>query len=217
VKIRFCEYPDDLLYDVEAGTWARREEGERFRVGVTPALSWTSGGLSSVSFKVVGEPVRMGTGLGSIEGPRHFDLVRAPFDCVLEGTNQPLLSTPRLVNKDPYGEGWFAMVRRTGEESILVPLKDAQAKIAESLDRLGVRCFDHFPDIEVIAVGAECSAALSQLDGALEKAEKGSIAHVVSDDPAGREEMKAWEKRTGNKLVESRAEGTLNHFIVEKS
>ena len=216
LKIGSCEYPDGLLYDVEAGTWARKER-ELVKIGIAPHLSWISGGFTSVSMKTVGTEVQNGKSLGSIEGPRHFDVVRAPFDCVIKGVNSALHSSPRLVNKDPFGEGWFAIIEQTAPASRVLPLTEATESLRTLVEHLKVRCFAEFPDSEMFEIGVECSAVLVKLNEEIAKRERGWVAHIVSDDPTADIEMTRWEDQTENKVVETRREGNLQHFIVRKS
>lgn len=216
MNISGCEYPDQLLYDPDAGTWARKEQ-DVFRIGVAPTLSWISGGLTSVSFKAPNSKVTIGQSLGSVEGPKHFDVVRAPFDCVIVETNPRLLSEPKLANKDPYVEGWFAVIQQTGAESRLLPIDQAAEAIKANIASLGVRCFAEFPDVEMFEIGTECSAVIVKLDEVMGAAQAGAAVHLVSDDPTSEIELARWEMDTGNRVVESRTEANLHHFVIRKS
>ena len=216
MKIEGCEYPDFLLYDVDAGTWARRE-GNLFRIGTAPHLSWISGGFTSVSFKPVGTHIAEGKSLGSVEGPRHFDVVRAPFDCIIRDVNSALSSDPRLADKDPFGQGWFAVIEQTATSSKLQSLAEATDSLVSAVKRLGVRCYSELPDSEIFEIGVECSAVLVRLNEEIARWKPGWVAHVISDDPTADIEMTRWAEQTGNKIVETRHEGQLHHFIVKKS
>jgi glycine cleavage system H lipoate-binding protein/TusA-related sulfurtransferase len=216
LKIDGCEYPESLLYDVEAWTWARKN-GNDCKIGIAPHLGWISGGFTSVSFKGVGYRAEMGKTLGSVEGPRHFDVVRAPFDCVIKETNSALELTPKLANKDPFGEGWYMVVEQTGSASRLQGFPGVADSLASVVKRLGVRCFSEFPDAEMFEIGTECSAVLVQLNERIARQMAGWVVHIVSDDPTADIEMTRWAEQTGNKLLEVRREGNLHHFIVKKS
>ncbi|MDV3243949.1 MAG: sulfurtransferase TusA family protein [Nitrososphaerales archaeon] len=216
MKIGDCEYPDALLYDAEAGTWAKEERG-RFRLGLAPHLSWISGGFTSISFKSAGSRVGAGKSLGSVEGPRHFDVIRSPFDCIISEVNKKLLTNPRLANKDPFGAGWFIVVERFGGPSRLKDLAGAADSIYVIVRQLGVHCFAEFPDAEMFEIGVECSAVLVRLNEQLERSSSGTVVHIVSDDPTSDVEMARWQDQTGNAVLESRREGGLHHFIVKKS
>ena len=216
MKVGGCEYKDDVLYDPEYGTWGRLE-GSLWKVGVTPLVSWLSGGLTVVSIKPEGSRIAERNSLASVEGPRHFDVVRAPFECIVRKPNEELKEKPRTINRDPFGAGWLALVEKTGRYSRLRPLRDATPTIEESHRSMRVRCFAAFPDVELYEVGAECSVVLSRLDEELAKSSRGTVVHLVSDDPTAEIEMVRWQDRTGNSLLDVRSEGALRHFIVKKS
>lgn len=215
MKIETCEFPDALLYDVDAGTWVRKDDTD-YTIGVTPVLAWLSGGFTSISIKDTGSVIGIGKGLGSIEGPRHFDLMRAPFDCTIKEVNSRL-SDPSLASKDSFGAGWIALLRRTGETTRLSTLQEASGLLGALIRRLGVRCFSRFPDLEMYEIQTECSAVIVKLNEIMSKSRSGTVVHLVSDDPTSDIEMVRWGDMSGNKVVESRNEGALHHFIVEKS
>jgi glycine cleavage system H protein len=216
LRIGSCEYPDSLLYDVEAGTWTKKE-GTEFMIGIAPHLNWISGGFNAVSFKPVGSHVDGGRSVGSVDGSKHFDVVRAPFNCVIKEVNRRLLIEPKLANRDPFGEGWFALLEKTGEESRLVALPSAAGPISAIVSRLGVHCYAEFPDAEMYEIGVECSAALVNLSGLMARSSPGIVVHMVTDDPTSSIEMARWADQTGNKVVEASQDGNLHHFIVKKA
>ena len=213
-----CRFADDVVYDVEHNTWARFE-GDVATVGVNTILAWMAGGLTSVSFKQVGTAVDRGQGLGSIEGPRHFDTVRAPVTGRILEVNELLAGNPRLLNHDPYTRGWFAKVESTKpeERAALRPASMARADLQAKIKEMRVRCFAEFPDQEMFEIGTECSAVLVRLDELFASSPRGTVVHLVSDDPTSEIEMIRWTERTGNELLETRREGTLVHFIVKKT
>jgi len=216
MRLGDCEYRDELLYDPDAGTWAI-PQGGLWKVGVTPLICWLSGGFTSVSLKKVGLQIAEGRVLGSVEGPTHFEVVRAPFECIIREINPRPPSDPRIVNRDPFGRGWLALLEKTGGRSRLLPLGKAAPAIEEKLHSLRVHCFTEFPDMEMYEIGVECSAVLVKLNELFARSPLGTIAHIVSDDPTAEIEMSRWGDQTGNALVEVRTEGALHHFLVKKS
>lgn len=215
MRIVGCEYPESLLYDGEGTIWAKQERST-YRIGIAPALAWLSGGFTSVSFKPDGMRVPKGSSLGGVEGPRHFDVVRAPFDCLLVEANRELLVSPKLLSKDPYGSGWFVLLEPLGPTTSLKPLAEVAGPIEARLKELKVRCFAEFPDREMFEIGVECSAVLVQLNDLLSTSRSGTVVHVVSDDPTAQIEIERWREQTGNFLLESFREGSIHHFIVKK-
>jgi glycine cleavage system H lipoate-binding protein/TusA-related sulfurtransferase len=218
MRIDHCEFPDDLLYDVANGTWVRREPGA-LKVGITSLLSWASGTFSTVSFKQVGTVLKRGEGAGSVEGPMHFDIVRAPVSGTISRTNKALIDEPKLLNKDPYGLGWFMEIRleKPSELSLLQRLPADEPVIAARIRELRVHCFAEFPDHKMFEIGVECSAVLIKLNELLDRSPSATVVHVVTDDSTAPIEMVRWSDQTGNEIVESRKEGNLYHFIAKKA
>ncbi len=217
MKIDHCDFPDDLLYDVANGTWGRLGSGV-LRVGITCLPSWSSGIFSTVTFKDIGTDLKKGQVAGSVEGPRHFDVVRAPVSGTICRTNEALIEEPKLLNKDPYRSGWFMEVKLGDprELSLLQTLPADQPMIAARIRELRVHCFEEFPDHEMFEIGVECSAVLVRLNELFNRSPSGTVVHIVSDDSTAPIEMTRWSDQTGNKVVESRKEGNLYHFIAKR-
>lgn len=218
MKILGCEFPDSLLYDVPNSTWVRREK-DLVRVGVTSVIAWSSGTFSTVSLGHVGQQTRKGGIIGSVEGSKHFDVVRSPVAGTISEVNHALESTPRLLNSEPYDRGWFAELEPSdlGELDALGRLPGSARRIEDVLRTRGARCFARFPDLELFEIGVECAAVFVQLNQTLAGTEPGTVVHVVSDDPTAEVEMERWANETKNELLESRAEGNIRHFIVTKA
>jgi len=188
------------------------------RVGVTTLLSWSMGSVSTATPKESGTVVSRGEPIGSLEGSRHFDVVRSPVSGRITRTNARLNAEPELVNKEPYGEGWFAEVKveNRDELRLLGTLPDAQPLISQQVRERHVRCFAAFPDYELFDIGVECAAVLVKLNELLANSQAGAVVHVVSDDITAEIEMQRWADQTGNAVLESRKEALFYHFIVKK-
>jgi glycine cleavage system H lipoate-binding protein/TusA-related sulfurtransferase len=218
LKIDHCDFPDDLLYDVEQGTWAM-PHANMVRVGITSILSWSFGVFSSVAFRNIGTILRRGQVVGTMEGSRHFDVFRSPLSGILAAVNQRIVEEPGVLNKDPYGNGWFAEIRieNQGELSSLQKLPDVEQRIAEMLKERNVHCYAEFPDFQMFDMGVECQAVLVQLNDVMKRSTPGTVVLVVSDDKTAEIEMQRWSDQTGNPIVDERREGNLYHFVVRKS
>jgi glycine cleavage system H lipoate-binding protein/TusA-related sulfurtransferase len=217
LRIEHCEYPDGLLYDVEQGTWAE-PRGDVIRVGITSLLSFSFGVFSAVTFRSIGMPLGRGQVMGTMEGARHFDVFRSPVAGTLSAVNERLVEEPWLLNRDPYGEGWFAEIRVAGEEETrsLGRLPEAKPRIAQLLKERHVHCYAAFPDFEIFDTGVECQAVLAKLNDLIGRSTPGTVVLVVSDDSSADIEMERWSDQTGNSIVDRRKEGNLFHFVVRK-
>jgi glycine cleavage system H protein len=216
-KIKNCLFAEDVLYDVERNVWARLD-GKKAAVGVDTVLAWLSGPLTSVSFKEVGTLVERGKSLGSTEGPRHFDTVRSPLTGRIVEVNSALRSDPGLLNRDPYGKGWFVKleVQKPEEEKSLLGIAPAKPHLERKVEEFKVRCFAAFPDYEMYEIGSECAGVLVKLDELISRSPKGTVVHLVSDDVTAEVELIAWSDRTHQEVLETRKEGNLFHFIIKK-
>lgn len=217
-KIKNCPFADDVLYDVETNVWVRYD-GDQAVIGVNSILAWLSGPLTSVSFKPVGTLVGRGISLGAVEGPRHFDTVRSPITGRMTEVNLALKGDPKLLNRDPYGKGWFAMVApvKPDEKRGLLQISDAREALERKIGELRVRCFAAFPDYEMFEIGSECAGVLVKLDELISRSPRGTVVHLVSDDVTAEIELIAWSDRTHQEVLETRREGNLFHFIIEKT
>jgi len=217
LKIDHCEFPDRLLYDVEQGTWVD-QRGDVIRVGITSLLSWSFGVFSAITFRSMGMDLVRGQVMGTLEGSRHFDVFRSPTSGTLSAVNERLIEEPGLLNKDPYGEAWFAEIRVkvNSELGTLERLPQAEHRIAELLKERHVHCFAAFPDFEIVDTGVECQAVLSKLNDLLGRSTPGTVVHVVSDDSSAEIEMQRWSDQTGNSILDVQKEGRIFHYIVRK-
>ena len=217
MKINHCEFPDALLYDVEQGIWVERKE-DVVRVGITSLLSWSFGIFSAITFRGIGMALNRGQVMGTMEGSRHFDVFRSPVAGTLSAVNGRLVEEPWLLNRDPYGEAWFAEIKIKGQTELknLEKLPQAKPRIAQLLRERNIRCFAAFPDFEMFDTGIECQALLVKLNELLGRSTPGTVVHVVSDDGTAEIEMQRWADQTGNSVVDQRKEGKIYHFIVRK-
>ena len=116
------QYPDDLKY-AENHEWARAE-GERVRMGISDYAQDALGDVVYVEPPQVGATVSQGDAFAEVESTKSVSDVYAPVSGTVVEVNTALEDTPELVNSDPYGEGWFAVIEAT-DLSELDALKDA--------------------------------------------------------------------------------------------
>lgn len=116
------QYPDDLKY-AENHEWARLE-GERVRMGISDYAQDALGDVVYVEVPEVGATVNQGDAFAEVESTKSVSDVYAPVSGTIVEVNGALDDTPELVNTDPYGEGWFAVIEAT-DLSELASLKDA--------------------------------------------------------------------------------------------
>jgi glycine cleavage system H protein len=102
------QYPDDLKY-AENHEWAR-VEGDRVRMGISDYAQDALGDVVYVELPEVGSSLSQGDAFAEVESTKSVADVYAPVSGTVVEVNSVLEETPELVNSDPYGEGWFALI-----------------------------------------------------------------------------------------------------------
>ena len=98
----------DRLYTAE-GVWAL-EEGDRIRIGVTDFLQQRSGDVAFAEVRAEGRAVATGDEVATIETIKANVEVISPVSGAIAEVNQALAMTPEVINQDPYGDGWLAVI-----------------------------------------------------------------------------------------------------------
>lgn len=98
----------DRLYSTE-GVWALAV-GERVRVGLTDFLQQRSGDVAFVEVQQAGRTVATGDEVAMVETIKANVEVPSPVAGLVAEANPALERTPEVINQDPYGEGWLAVI-----------------------------------------------------------------------------------------------------------
>jgi len=219
LQIDHCEFPDDVLYDIENNVWIKLDDKKHARIGITSVHAALAGKLKQVMFKPTNVFMQAGQAVATIESVRYFGAVRTPLTARLIEVNPALEKNPKLANDFPYTDGWFVHIepmKLAQEMGTLVDPRSAEERIRTQIRELRVRCFTAFPDHEMWEIGVECAAVLIRLNDLMERSSLNEVVHVISDDPTADIEMVRWSDETGQQVLESRREGKLMHFIVRK-
>ncbi len=119
------EYPQELRYTSEH-EWAAVEEGGRVRVGITDFAQDALGDVVYVDVPDEGTEVRAGEAFGEVESTKSVSDVFSPVSGRVVERNTALADQPELINQDPYGEGWVAVIEMS-DPAELDELMDAEA------------------------------------------------------------------------------------------
>ena len=145
-NIRGCNLPEDLYYLIEKHVWARPMDGGIVRVGMTSVAGKLSGGkLAAITVKAknIGQEVKQGKSVATLESSKFVGPVPAPVTGILQRANEKLEADPNIAIADPYGEGWIAEMKASnwdGEKGMLVTGADGLAKYQAKLEADGVSC-----------------------------------------------------------------------------
>jgi glycine cleavage system H protein len=117
-------YPEDLSY-ASNHEWVRTEGGNA-RMGISDFAQDALGDVVYVELPELGATVAAGDVFAEVESTKSTSDVYAPVSGTIMEVNSALEDTPELVNSDPYGEGWFAVIEMN-DPGELEALKDAAA------------------------------------------------------------------------------------------
>lgn len=101
-------YPDDLRYNKEH-EWVRREDG-RARIGISHYAQDELGDVVFVDLPQEGSNVQVGEAFAAVESVKAVSDIFAPVSGRVVEVNEALLDNPELINEDPYGAGWIAVI-----------------------------------------------------------------------------------------------------------
>ena len=103
----------DRLYSAE-GLWVLAEGAGRVRVGLADFPQQRAGDVAFAEVRSPGTVLAAGDELGTIETIK----VNVSLPCPVAGTvrevNPALETGPEVINKEPYGAGWLAVIETAG-------------------------------------------------------------------------------------------------------
>jgi glycine cleavage system H protein len=108
VKINGNEFPEDLYYHKDH-MWVKIEEGIA-RVGYNDWAQEAAGKLVNLNTRKVGRSVKAGKTLGTVESGKWVGPLKTPLTGEITDLNDEVLKTPSIINDDPYGKGWVAVI-----------------------------------------------------------------------------------------------------------
>jgi TusA-related sulfurtransferase len=73
------------------------------------------------------------------------------------------------------------------------------------------------PDRVLDTRGQFCPAPVLRARAEIDHLESGQVLQVIASDPASREDITRWAKRTGHQLLELREQGGELTFLIRKS
>jgi len=119
-------FATDRYYHPE-GVWALPEEDNRVRIGLSDFAQQSNGDVAFAEVKPVGTAVAFGEEVASIETIKANVFVPAPVSGTVVEVNPALEVRPEVINEDPYGEGWLAVIAADDWEADRARLLDAKA------------------------------------------------------------------------------------------
>ena len=118
----------DRLYSPD-GVWAQ-SQGDRVRIGLTDYLQQRGGDVAFVHVKPVGTKLAGGDELAELETIKMNQSLFSPLGGTVAEVNTNLDQTPEIINEDPYGKGWLAVIETADWENERAKLLDPDAYLS---------------------------------------------------------------------------------------
>lgn len=115
--------PEELYY-TRTHEWARKENGN-LRVGITDYAQQEITEVVHVELPSLGLKVKKGDAIAVVESVKAAFDIYAPASGEVIEINEALTDHPEWVNEDPYGRGYF-LVMKMLDEAELKTLLDAE-------------------------------------------------------------------------------------------
>lgn len=118
VKVDGYELREGLYYWPKGLTWAKVEPDGKVRVGLTDLGQGIAKRIRSVRIRPKGKTVDQGKAVATMETTKWVGPIESPISGAIEEVNETLKRKPTLINEDPYGEGWIALLKPTKPEEL---------------------------------------------------------------------------------------------------
>ncbi len=97
-------------------------EGDVAKVGITDYAQHELGDIVFVDIDSIGKELSQGAVFGTIEAVKTVSDLFLPMSGKVLEKNSALESSPELINKDPYGEGWIIKVKISNADEYITLL-----------------------------------------------------------------------------------------------
>jgi glycine cleavage system H protein len=126
------EFLEGLYYSKDH-LWAKIED-DKVRVGITDFAQQQAGTILYVRLLPSGREIpTQGKPLGTMESGKWIGSLKSPVAGTIAETNLELQKKAGLLNEDPYGRGWLALIKPSNLEADLKNLMTDFGEIEEWL------------------------------------------------------------------------------------
>ena len=101
--------PEELKYTKDH-EWAR-VDGDIVTIGITDYAQSELGDIVYVELPEVGLQTKQMESFGTIEAVKAVSDMYSPLSGEVVEINTKLADEPEIINKDPYGDGWFIKIK----------------------------------------------------------------------------------------------------------
>ena len=103
--------PDDLKYHKEH-TWARIA-GNKATIGITDHAQKALGDIVYIDLPELDALAEADSEISEIESTKATSSVMSPVSGTVIEVNEDLSDAPEIINEEPYGRGWIAVIELT--------------------------------------------------------------------------------------------------------
>jgi len=119
----------DLLYHPEHHYWIDIND-DITTIGLTPLIQETSGAFVAVQYESNDSSYKKDERFGSMEAEKHVGQLFMPLSGDIIAQNPLVLKNPRLINTDPYGDGWLIKIKTSDLSSEMKYLLQSEQEIS---------------------------------------------------------------------------------------
>ncbi len=123
--------PSDLKY-AKSHEWVRTE-GALATVGITDHAQGELTDVVFVELPTVGRQAKAGEACAVVESVKTASDIYCPVSGEIVEVNPAVVADPALVNRDPYGRGWFCKIKlaQPGELAAMLSSAEYSAQIGQ--------------------------------------------------------------------------------------
>jgi glycine cleavage system H protein len=118
-------FPKELRY-TEAGLWISQEDS-LLRIGMSDFAQQRNGDIAFATLLPAGTVLDAGDEIAAIETVKVNTSLTSPVKGKIVEINASLNESPELINLDPYGKGWIAVIQPEHPDRDLGALMTAEA------------------------------------------------------------------------------------------
>jgi glycine cleavage system H protein len=114
IEINEYKFDESLLYyagENAAHIWLKKLDDGTVKVGFDDFGQKLAGKILFVRTMPPGKDRKKGKSFGNIETGKYVGPLRSPVTGTIKEINPALKDNPGLINDDPYGEGWVAIIQ----------------------------------------------------------------------------------------------------------
>jgi glycine cleavage system H protein len=100
--------PDDLKYHKEH-IWVKMS-GKKATIGITDYAQDSLGDIVYIDLPETDTDMEANTEIGEIESTKATSSIISPVSGRVVEVNEDLSESPEIINEDPYGKGWIAVI-----------------------------------------------------------------------------------------------------------